>query len=114
MVPYIYPQIEGPLKSSPANRILLNIFPGKPVRDQISSIQDLEAEARKTVLKSHGISEEAFEAFLRGDKEKFVEIRKWNLVKWEKKFIEDLGIPTSEEVGEPEIDVGDSDMNGLA
>ena len=114
MIPYIYPQIEGPLKSSPANRILLNIFPGKPVRDQISSIQDLGAEAKKTVLESHGISEEAFEAFLQGDKEKFVEIRKWNLVRWEKKFIESLGIPTSEEVGEPEIDVGDTDMNGLA
>jgi len=99
---YIFPRIKRELKASPANRILLERVPEKPVKDQILSVKP---EFKSEVLASHGIPYDAFNALSQNNAEKFIDIRAQYLAQVERDFISNLGIPPAEEIiGETDID----------
>lgn len=103
---YVFPGIKGVLKSSPANRILLERLPGKTIKEQIAAVAP---DLKNKVLESHGISEDAFQALLNNNAKDFIVNRAQYLAEIERNFISDMGIPISEDSisGETDIDTGE-------
>ena len=87
--------------SNPANRILLEKKEGLSVREHFLSIPD---QFRDSVLRSHGITLDAYNALLRDDVRGFIENRAQNLSQIERDFMNNLGINPSTEAGFGEAD----------
>lgn len=83
------------LISNPANRLILDRNPGFSVRDRLRSIP---AEIQHLVLESHGITEEAFEAFENDDANKFISLRAKTLAQIERNFMRGKDIRVPEEL----------------
>jgi hypothetical protein len=75
--------------SNPANRVILDRSPGLSVRDRFRSIPE---GIRDGVLVSHGISDEAFAAFMKDDSHEFIGERARTLTHIERDFMQQKGI----------------------
>jgi len=99
---HIFPRVDQPFVSNPANRILLEKKAGQSTREQLISIPE---KFRDSVLESHGITPDAYEALLRDDAVSFINYRAQNLYHLERNFMSSLGIMPPEEAGFGETDV---------
>jgi len=98
---------KAPLMSSPANRVF-DMTPGK--RGQAKGwLLDLNPAIRSDVLRSHHVSEEAWNALVDGDHRAFVEQRITTLMALERRFMEEKGVvpPRSDRPAPSAIDVED-------
>ncbi|MFE4641123.1 DUF262 domain-containing protein [Streptomyces sp. NPDC056730] len=99
---HIITQSGVPGASSPANRIVMVTPPGMSIRQALISL----AEEEKTdILDSHGVSLASVEHLKADDYADFIVARQYEVAAREKRFIESLGIQSSEqEFGEADID----------
>jgi hypothetical protein len=93
--------------SNPSNRVILDRNPGLSVRDRFRSIPDSIHEG---VLKSHGITEEAFAAFLNDDSHEFIKARAKTLAVLERDFMQEKGITLPDELTTDDVII-DTDIN---
>lgn len=100
---HIFPRVDQPLVSNPANRILLEKKAGQSPREQLIGIPN---QFRDSVLNSHGITPNAYDALFRDDAKSFINNRAQNLYLLERDFISSLGImpPTEAGFGETDVD----------
>ncbi|MCP4350862.1 MAG: DUF262 domain-containing protein [Desulfobacterales bacterium] len=106
-LPYVFPRITKDIISNPANRILLERKPRKTVKDQLCSI-DLQIQSQ--VLKSHGISDDAYELLIQNDAHGFVKTRAENIAELEREFmLKNRITPPKEGTGFGETDIDTDD-----
>jgi uncharacterized protein DUF262 len=89
--------------SSPANRLILPTAPRQSVR---KALLGLDREIRGDVLRSHGISDEAFALLQTGEEEAFIESRQTTLAELERSFMASFGV-----VSDAGNLVGDADID---
>ncbi|HEV7371786.1 DUF262 domain-containing protein [Arenibaculum sp.] len=82
------------LRSSPANRILRIDMAQRrsQAKNWLETLADVPDGIRSTVLKSHGISVEAFQSLLDGDGEEFLRLRRSYLIDLERQFMSNQGV----------------------
>lgn len=92
--------------SNPANRVILDRFPGLSVRDRFRSIPE---GIRDSVLESHGISEDAFAALMKDDSHDFIDLRARTLAQLEREFMRAKGIRLPDELTSDDV-IADTDV----
>jgi len=102
-LPYVFPRAPKKTLSNPANRMLVNRLPGVSIKEQFAAIK---SEFLHDVLKSHAITDDAYNALLRDDPVVFVDLRSNYLAKIEREFMLELSIKVS-----PYIEMGDTDID---
>jgi hypothetical protein len=88
--------------NSSANRIFLKNKPEKTIKDQLLSIP---YDRLDDVLKSHAISQDAYNALKSNNPDEFIKYRMDYLMEFEKNFIEKMGIKISEETPSKEAEI---------
>lgn len=89
-VPYFFPNRKRPAVSNPANRVILPI--GYP-RNARGSFLKLELSPKRLeILKSHCITDEAFDFLLRDEFEGFIRCREEAILKLENAFLSQFGL----------------------
>lgn len=97
----VFPKVKNPLLSNPANRILLNRIPRKSIKDRLDLTRQ---DSQLAVLRSHGISDEAYEFLRRDAAADFINIRMQHLIQLEREFMQKLDI-TPPSIEETDVDI---------
>ncbi|WP_424211882.1 DUF262 domain-containing protein [Streptomyces sp. BI20] len=99
---HIITQSGIPGSSSPANRIAMVTPPGLSIRQALINLAE---DGRIDILNSHGISLASVEHLKTANYVDFIAMRQYEMASREKKFIESLGILSSDQdFGEADID----------
>ncbi len=92
--------------ANPANRVILDRCPGISVRDRFRSIPEGHRDA---VLDSHGISNDAFTAFMADNSNGFIDARAKAMANIEREFMRAKGIKLPDELTTDDV-VVDTDV----
>jgi len=105
-IPYFFPNKRRPMISNPANRVILPAGYPRNARAAFTSLGNSPQEEQ--ILRSHFISDEAFEALKEEDFENFISIRERSILNAENHFLMQFGLALDSSA-ERNIEENDSD-----
>ena len=92
-IPYFYPNQRRPTVSNPANRVILP--DGFPRNARSAFLNIPENVNRASILRSHLITEDAYNSLLKDDFDSFIAKRETRILEVEREFLKNVGLTFS-------------------